>query len=94
MDNKDLLTAALDAMERLLKMFRVERYVYLALTGVSFILLLYAGSLLIFTKTADTATLVSIFGTSGLVAASSARISLFFNKAFKLVEDLVRKLSD
>ena len=94
MDKKQILTVALDALERLLKMFRAERYVYLALTGVSFVLLLYAGYLLISRQSADTATLVAIFGSSGLVAASSARISLFFNKAFKLVEDLVRKLSD
>ena len=94
MDKKEILSVALDALERLLKMFRVERYVYLVLCGLSFMVLIYAGYSLIAMKEVNTATLVSIFGSSGLVAASSARISLFFNKAFTLVEDLIRKISE
>src|SRR3546814_12768041 len=46
MDSKELLDSALNALDRLLKMFMIERYVYLVLTAVSFLLLLYAGSLL------------------------------------------------
>lgn len=95
MANKhEALKVALDALERLLEMFRVERYVYLGLTGLSFFLLLYAGYLLIVSQTADKATLISIFGSSGLVVAASARISFFFNKAFDLIGGLIKKLSD
>jgi hypothetical protein len=94
MPKKEVLAAALDALERLLKMFRAERYVYLVLSAVSFVLLLYAAYLLVAAKNADTTTLVAIFGSSGLVAVSSARINLFFNKAFTLVEKLIQKLSD
>lgn len=93
MDNKELLTTALDALERLLRMFTVERYVYLALTAFSFLLLIYAAYLLVSSQTVDTQTLVAIFGSTGLITASSARISYFFNRAFSLVEDLIRKLS-
>jgi hypothetical protein len=94
MAKKEALGVALDALERLLKMFRAERYVYLVLTGVSFILMIYVAYLLATTKTADTATLVAIFGSSGLIAASSVRVSWFFNKAFTLVEKLIGRLSD
>ena len=93
MENKELLDAALNALDRLLNMFMVERYVYLALTALSFVLLVYAGYLMITTNGANTEVLVAIFGGSGLVAASSARISWFFNRAFTLIEDLIKRIS-
>lgn len=93
MENKELLEAALNALDRLLRMFMVERYVYLALTALSFVLLLYAGYLMVATKSLNTEVLVAVFGGSGLVAASSARISWFFNRAFSIVEDLIKRMS-
>jgi hypothetical protein len=42
MDNAELVKTTLDAMERLLRMFMLERFIYLALTLLSFCLLLYA----------------------------------------------------
>ncbi len=94
MGKSELLKTALDALERLLDLFKIERYVYLGLTVVSFALLLYAAYLLITSGTTDKTTLISIFGSSGLVAASSARISYFFNKAFNIVEGLIKKISE
>ena len=93
MDKKEILDAALKALRELLHIFRVERYVYLALTGLAFLLLLYVGMLMFTTKEVDRTTLVAVFGSSGLVAASSARVSLFFNKAFTLIEELIRDLA-
>jgi len=93
MDNKELLEATLNALDRLLKMFLIERYMYLVLTALSFCLLLYAGYLLVGAKQANTEFLVAVFGGSGLVAASSARISWFFNRAFSLVEGLITRIS-
>lgn len=89
MDNKELLTSALDALDRLLKMFMIERYVYLLLTAFSFVLLIYTAFLLVTKEGANTQMLVAIFGSTGLIAASSARISWFFNRAFTLIEDLI-----
>lgn len=90
---KELLEITLNAVERLLKIFQVERYIYLALTGVSFLLLLYAAYLLISSKPANTEILVAVFGSAGLITASSARISHFFNRAFSLIENLVKDIS-
>ena len=92
MESKELVETALNALDRLLRMFTIERYVYLVLTAFSFLLLLYAAFLLATAKTANTEVLVAVFGGSGLVAASSARISWFFNRAFTLIEDLIRRL--
>lgn len=94
MEKKELLEATLNALDRLLKMFMVERYLYLMLTAVSFALLLYAGYLMISSKSLNTEVLVAIFGGSGLVAVSSARISWFFNRAFTIVEDLIKRIAE
>jgi len=93
MENKELLSSTLDALDRLMKMFVVERYVYLALTAASFLLLLYTGYIFVSTQTANKEVLIAIFGSSGLIAASSARISWFFNRAFTLVENLIKRIS-
>ncbi|HTJ96697.1 MAG TPA: hypothetical protein VL381_04450 [Rhodocyclaceae bacterium] len=93
MESKELVETALNALDRLLRMFMIERYVYLALTAVSFLLLIYAAFLIATTKNANTEVLVAVFGSSGLVAASSARISWFFNRAFTLIEDLIKRIS-
>lgn len=91
---KVMLTETLNALERLLNLFRIERIVHLVVGIVAFLMLLYAIGLLIFRSqsTLDTALLVSLFGSSGLIAVSSARITYFFNKAFTLVEDVIRIL--
>jgi hypothetical protein len=93
MEKKDILEAALNALDRLLRMFMVERYVYLALTAVSFILLIYAAYLLVTASPASTEILVAMFGSSGLIAISSVRISWFFNRAFTLIESLIKDIA-
>lgn len=88
------LQDTLDALDRLLKMFMVERYVYLALTVASFAILLIFGFQLATTRTASVEVLTAVFGGSGLIAASSARISWFFNRAFTLIEKLIHGASN
>jgi hypothetical protein len=86
---RELVDTALGALERLMNMFKIERYVYLVLTMFSFLLLLYAAYLLIAEKPGNTEILVALFGSSGMIAVSSARIIYFFNRSFKLIEQLI-----
>jgi hypothetical protein len=71
-----------------MNMFKVERYVYLVLTILSFVLLLYAAFRII-TRDPGVEVLISLFGSSGMIVVSSARIVYFFNKSFKLIEQLI-----
>lgn len=89
---KVILTETINAVERLLNLFRIERIIHLIIGIVAFVMLAYAIVLLIRTKGMDTALLISLFGSAGLITVSSARITYFFNKAFKLIEDIVRLL--
>jgi len=91
-ETRVLLKDTLDALERLLDLFKLERIVHLVVGIVAFLMLLYAIVLLFRSQDVTAPLLTSLFGSSGLIAISSARITYFFNKAFKLVEDIIRSL--
>jgi len=91
--DKEMIDRTLDALERLMRMFQVERLVYLGAVVASFALLLYAGFLMFNDNGVGAGEMSLIFGATGLSAFSSGRIIFFLNKAFNLIEDLVRKLS-
>ncbi len=93
MDNSELVKTTLDAMERLLKMFMLERFIYLALTIFAFMLLIYASIQLFSNELISTTILVSIFGGSGLIAVTSFRVVWFFNRAFSLIESLIKRMA-
>lgn len=80
------ISEILDAMERLMRMFAVERYVYLAITVVALLIILFYGYRITTTENPDTTTLVAIFGGSGLISLSAMRTTMFFQRAFSLFE--------
>lgn len=86
------LKQTLDAIDRLLNLFRFERAIHLIVGVVSFALLLYAIYLLVSQNGLDKTMLIPLFGSAGLITVSSARITYFFNKAFNLIEIIVQAL--
>ena len=94
-EERALIQQTLDALERLMRMFAVERFLYLACGVLSFGLLAYCVvSLFILDADPDFTQLSLIFGSSGLIAASAARVSYFLNKSFDLVADVVRAIAN
>jgi hypothetical protein len=86
------LKQTLDAMDRLLNLFRFERAIHLIVGVVSFALLLYVIYSLLSQNNLDKTLLIPLFGSAGLITVSSARITYFFNKAFNLIEIIVQAL--
>lgn len=86
---KETLDTILTSVERLLKLFELERKIHLIIGIVGFLILIYACFLLIRSKELSVELLVSLFGSSGLIITSSARITYFFNKAFNLIENII-----
>lgn len=84
------LDATLDAVQRLLELYKAERILHLAAGSLAFLLLIYAIVLLLGKEKVDATLLGSLFGSAGLITVSAARIVYFFDKAFTLVEDIVR----
>lgn len=92
-DIKALLRETLSAVERLVHLFRFERIIHLVAGLVALLMLLYGVVALLRTHDVTTSLLVSLFGSSGLIAVSSARITYYFDKAFSLIEHIIHSLT-
>lgn len=76
-----------------MRMFQLERVIYLFSAVASFALLLYAAFLMFTSGEVTAAEIGLIFGATGVSAVSGGRIAFFLNKSFNLIEDIVRKLT-
>ena len=92
-DKEDLVSRTLDALDRLMRMFAIERILYLVCAIVSFVLLIVCLISLFQTQQISTPQLAMVFGASGLIAASAARVSFFLNKSFDLVSAIIQQLA-
>lgn len=91
--NEDLVGRTLDALDRLMRMFAIERILYLVCAIISFVLLIVCLVFLFQTKQISVPQLAMVFGASGLIAASAARVSFFLNKSFDLVSTIIQQLA-
>jgi hypothetical protein len=89
---QEMISQTLDALERIMRMFQAERIVYLLGAATSLGLLLYAAFLMISSGKVDASQLGLIFGAGGLTTVCGARVVFFLNKAFNLIEEVIRKL--
>jgi hypothetical protein len=72
----------LAAVERLVKLFRFERSVYLIITTVSLLMLLGSAGFLLFDGRTDRLeVLVALFGSSGLITYSLGRLLRMWDQA-------------
>jgi hypothetical protein len=79
------LDERVSAIERVTALFRAERVVYLVLTTVALVLLIVSAIMLIVQKGATPATLTMLFGSSGLVTVSFARLLKMWDRALDLL---------
>jgi hypothetical protein len=90
---QDIVTRTLDALDRLMRMFAFERILYLVCAIVSFVLLIVCLISWFRTELVSVPQLALIFGASGLIAASAARVSFFLNKSFDLISAIIQQLA-
>jgi len=79
------LKARMDAVERLTKLFKLERMVHLGVTSISLAVLLVSAGLLLVKGTAGPAELTGLFGSSGLISYSAGRLLVMWNQALRLL---------
>lgn len=91
--SEDLVKRTLDALDRLMRMFAAERILYLVCAIVSFGLLIFCLVGMIKTQQLSVPQLAMVFGASGLIAASAARVSFFLNKSFNLVSCIIQQVA-
>lgn len=75
----------MDAVERLTKLFRLERIVHLGVTSLSLLILLTSAGVLLYEGKAGPAELTGLFGSSGLITYSAGRLLVMWNEALKLL---------
>jgi hypothetical protein len=84
MTDKDL-ERRMEAVERLTRLFRLERMVHLGVTVVSLIMLLTSACILIVERKAGSVELTLMFGSSGLITYSAGRLLMMWNQAIALI---------
>ena len=77
---KELLEQALNALERLMRIFVVERILYLVAGVASSGLFIFAGYRLFSQDVVRTEDMVIILGATGVSTACSTRLALYLNK--------------
>ena len=88
-----LLQMTLDTLKELLHLFRYERFAHLLCGIVAFLLLIYSIAMLFAQNKLQVQEYFALFTSTGLLTASVARITFFFNRAFDLVERIIDGLS-
>lgn len=94
MSDPKMLEQALDALERLMRIFQLERIIYQFAALACLILFLYAGYRLFSQEAVTTADMVLILGATGVSTACSSRVAFFLNKAFRIIEEIILKLAE
>jgi hypothetical protein len=79
------LAARVDAVERLTKLFQLERMVYLGATSISFLMLLVTTGALLVKQQAGAVELTGLFGSTGLIGLTAGRMLYMWDKAFRLL---------
>lgn len=72
-------------VEKTLKLFRLERMVYIVFTTSSFLLLLGSAVFLIIKSHAEPAILVSLFGSSGVMGFTVGRVLNMWTQALQAI---------
>lgn len=75
----------LEAVERLAALFRFERFAYLAITGISFLLLLAVAIRILLQGQDYLAELGMLFGSSGLITITANRTLQVWTQALRMV---------
>lgn len=78
-------TARLTLAERILRIFRIERFTYLTVSVITCAVLIWAGYQMLSQPSARERLVGLMFGSAGVVSLSIARLLMVFNKVFKAV---------
>lgn len=77
------LAERIEAVERLTKLFKTERTVYLTVTIISLVMLVASALSLMLRNKAGTAELAMMFGSGGLITYTAGRLLVMWSEAMK-----------
>jgi hypothetical protein len=82
---EDELKVRYEVVEKLTKLFKFERMVYLLMTSVALLILLVTITITIINGSAKTADLTLMFGSTGLITISIGRLLKMWDQALKTI---------
>jgi hypothetical protein len=82
---EDELKVRYEIVEKLTKLFKFERMVYLLMTSIALVILLVTITITIIHGSAKTADLTLMFGSSGLITISVGRLLKMWDQALKTI---------
>lgn len=85
MASPPMLRDRVEAVERLAQLFKVERFVYLGVTAISFLLLLTIAIRIFIQGGAQIAEWGLLFGSSGLITITGNRVLQMWSQALRMV---------
>ena len=85
MASPPILRDRVEAVERLAQLFKLERFVYLGVTAISFVLLLTIAVRIFIKGTAQIAEWGRLFGSSGLIPITGNRVLQMWSQALRMV---------
>ena len=85
---REAIDTALAGVERLQKLFFLERMIFLAGAAVAVILLTVIAVMMISTSNVGATNWLPLFGSGGLFMATGSGAMLYFNKCLKLLTEL------
>lgn len=85
MNSSNSLEGRVLAVEKLATLFAVERFVYLAVTGASFLLLAGVAGRMLIQGTAGVVEWTLLFGSSGIISVNANRVLQMWSQALRLV---------
>jgi len=91
--DENLLRETIFALQELMRMFAIERILYLVCTIVSFAILVVILFSLFVTENVSWLQVTLVFSSSGLIAASAGRVSFFLNKAVDVISAVATGLA-
>src|SRR4029077_5209925 len=92
MPSQDDLNSKVDAIGRLLNLFKLERLIYVIVTLISLLVLLSCAIYLLVTKgSTDTAPVIGLFGSSGAITFTLGRLLRMWNDAMNILSPIASK---
>lgn len=79
------IKARMDAVEKLMSLFKLERMVYISATAISVIILLANTVVALLKKESGAAELTLLFGSAGLITITVGRLLYMWNQAIRII---------
>ena len=86
--DKEELEARYCVVEKLTRLFKIERIIHLIVTSVSLIMLLASAMAVIIKGSASEVELSLMFGSSGLITYTAGRLLKMYNQALKIIVEV------